>query len=92
MRTRREHIRARVSTLVARLMYYDRKEDSELPRGATESAVAAGEITTDEIVGHFAAELRAVEGMKPVAPAAAGCLPGECRCEARGLGCPHRQL
>ena len=65
---RREHIRARVSDLVSELMYYGRKEDEELPRGAIEAAVAAGEITTDEIVGLFAEELQAVKGMKPTTP------------------------
>lgn len=93
MKTRRERILDRVSDLVGELMYYRRKEDAELPRGAIEAAVAAGEVSTDEIVACFAKELRAVKGMAPrTPPPPDGCLPGECRCEARGTGCLHRQL
>jgi len=46
-----------VSDLAADLLYYDRKDDEELPRGAIEAAVARGEITVDEIVEHFRAQL-----------------------------------
>ena len=42
-----------------KLFYYDRKEDEELPVGAIEEAVAAGEITADEIIRHFARQVRA---------------------------------
>lgn len=34
-------------------MYYDRKEDAELPVGAIEESVKAGEITKAEIVAAF---------------------------------------
>jgi hypothetical protein len=39
-------------------MYYHRKEDEDLPRGAIEEAVEAGEITVDEMIEEFATELR----------------------------------
>jgi hypothetical protein len=58
MRTRRERILATVSDAVAHLLYYDRKEDAELPVGAIDDAVRSGEITVDEIVGKFASELK----------------------------------
>jgi hypothetical protein len=39
--------------MVGDLLYYNRKEDEDLPRGAIEAAVAAGEITKQEIVDAF---------------------------------------
>lgn len=51
--TRKEYILATVSDLVSDLMYYDRKEDEELPRGAIEEAIANYDITLDEIVEKF---------------------------------------
>ena len=51
--TRRETILNTVDDLVSDLMYYDRKEDEDLPRGAIEEALDAGEITLDEIVQQF---------------------------------------
>lgn len=58
MPTRREHIIARVSDLVANLLYYDRREDEELPRGGIEEAIEAGEITKAEIVAAFEERLK----------------------------------
>jgi len=52
-RTRREIILDTVSDLVGKLMYYDRKEDEDLPRGAIEEAIKEGEITVQEIVDYF---------------------------------------
>jgi hypothetical protein len=46
-----------VSDLVADFLYYGRKEDELLPRGVIEAAVTSGQITVDEIVEHFRAEL-----------------------------------
>lgn len=60
MKTRRETILGVVADLVGELMYYGRKECEALPYGAIESAVAAGEISVDEMITHFAAELRKV--------------------------------
>jgi len=57
MKTRREWIENTVKDLVADLLYYDRKEDEDLPRGAIEEAVSAGEITKAEIVELFSQQL-----------------------------------
>jgi len=53
MTERRKNIENTVEDLVSNFLYYDRKEDEDLPRGAIEEAVAAGEITVDEIVALF---------------------------------------
>jgi hypothetical protein len=53
MTTRRELIFAAAGDLASQFMYYDRKEDEDLPVDAIEDAVAAGEITLDEIAGAF---------------------------------------
>ena len=42
-----------VADLVSDFLYYDRKEDEDLPKGAIELAIENGEITVDEIVEHF---------------------------------------
>lgn len=42
-----------IGNLVADFMYYDRKEDDDLPRGAIEKALATGVLTIDEIVETF---------------------------------------
>lgn len=54
---RRKHILDEVSDVVGRFVYYDRKEDDELPRGSIEDAIKSGEITLDEIVEEFRKEL-----------------------------------
>ena len=46
-----------VIDVVADLMYYDRKEDDDLPRGAIETAIKDGVITVDDMVAKFRAEL-----------------------------------
>lgn len=56
--TRREKIIATVMDLAAHLSYYDRKEDHFLPMGEIEAAIAAGEITLDEIVEQFKVHLK----------------------------------
>jgi hypothetical protein len=53
MKTRRELILGHVEDLVSNFLYYDRKEDEDLPRGSIEEAVKVGEITVDEIVAEF---------------------------------------
>jgi hypothetical protein len=55
--TRREVIFGTIEDLVTDFLYYDRKEDEELPVGAIEEAVAAGEITAEEMTAKFAAVL-----------------------------------
>jgi len=39
------------------LAYYNRKEDEDLPRGEIQKAIKRGEITIEEIVSAFKAEL-----------------------------------
>lgn len=56
-RTRREHILAAAEDLISNFLYYDRKEDEDLPREAIEEAIAAGEVTVDELLAIFAAPL-----------------------------------
>lgn len=53
----RDTIIAYVKDSVADLMYYDRKEDEDLPMGAIEQAVKDGAITAGEIVAAFADSL-----------------------------------
>jgi hypothetical protein len=65
MRTRRQKIFDVVSDSVTDLLYYDRKEDDELGVGGIEEAVAAGEITADEIVGCFADGLKFLREKEP---------------------------
>lgn len=55
--TRREIIENTVKDLVADLLFYDRKEDEELPNEAIQAAIEAGEITENEIAATFAAAL-----------------------------------
>jgi len=42
-----------VDDLVSNFLYYDRKEDEELPRGAIQEAVESGIITAERIVRQF---------------------------------------
>ena len=46
-----------VGDLVSDFMYYDRKEDEDLPRGAIEKALTIGVLTVDEIVETFREEM-----------------------------------
>ena len=58
--TRRRLIEATIRDLVSDLLYHDRKAYQHLSRGAVEEAVAAGEITADEIVELFRKDLVSV--------------------------------
>jgi hypothetical protein len=53
----KEHILGLISDTISDLLYYDRKEDDDLPRGAIEAAIKRGDITVDEIVAKFKEEL-----------------------------------
>lgn len=53
MKTRKEIIQNTIIDMVSNLMYYDRKEDVNLPIGAIEEAIENGEITINEIVAQF---------------------------------------
>ena len=55
---RRERIKGTIEDVISDFLYYDRKEDEDLPRGAIDEAIAEGEVTTDEIITWFACELR----------------------------------
>jgi len=46
-----------ITDLVSNFLYYDRKEDEELPRGFIESAIESGSVTVDELVSKFKGEL-----------------------------------
>lgn len=56
---RRQHIEVAAKDLIGSFMYYDRKEDDDLPRGAIEEAIDAGDITIEEILWIFETGLRA---------------------------------
>jgi hypothetical protein len=62
VKTRRQCILDTTRDLVADFLHYNRKEDEELPRGAIEEAVKAGEITKAEIVSAFAEALGDLQG------------------------------
>lgn len=55
---RTDLIKDTVSDLASNLVWYDRKEDEELPRGEIEDAIRLGEITVDEIGAIFTECLR----------------------------------
>lgn len=52
-----EKIENTIIDLVSNFLYYDRKEDEELPVGAIEEAVRAGAVSVDEIVAKFRSEV-----------------------------------
>jgi len=52
-----EYIENTIEDLVSGFLYYDRKEDEELPRGAIQKAVKDGLITKEQIVKKFAESL-----------------------------------
>lgn len=54
-----------VDDLVADFLWYDRKEDEDLPRGAIESAIQEGSITIEEIADRFRAGLEEHLGEDP---------------------------
>lgn len=60
MSDRRQLIMDTANDLASKFVHDDRKEDEELPRGEIERAIAAGEITVDEIVTQFRTALTEV--------------------------------
>ncbi len=54
----KKYITNTILDLVSNFIYYDRKEDENLPRGAIEKAVENGVITVDEMIEIFALELK----------------------------------
>ena len=55
--TRRERITNILTDSIIDLLYYDRKEDEDLPKGGIEEAIAAGEITVEEMIAIWSTEL-----------------------------------
>jgi hypothetical protein len=55
---RKELILVTVDDLVGDLLFYDRKEDEDLPRGVIEEAIREGVVTIAEMVARFEAALR----------------------------------
>ena len=53
-----------ISDLITNFLYYNRKEDEDLPVGSIESMVIDGEITIEEILQAFEKELREALGIK----------------------------
>lgn len=53
----RSHILDTFADAISGILYYDRKEDSNLPVGAIEQAIADGVVTVDELVEKFRASL-----------------------------------
>ena len=53
----KQHILGVVSDLMADFLYYDRKEDEDLPRGAIQAAIKSGEITIADILAVVEKEL-----------------------------------
>lgn len=53
-----------ITDLVSNLLYYDRKEDEELPRGAIEEMISSKVVTVSDIVDKFRVEL--MKGLKGV--------------------------
>lgn len=55
----KDNILGAVEDLVSNFLYYDRKEDENLPLDAIDDAIKNGDITIDEIVNKFTEALRA---------------------------------
>jgi hypothetical protein len=53
----RDLILMTIDDMVADFIFYDRKEDEELPRDVLERAVRDGVVTVDEIVDRFKTKL-----------------------------------
>ena len=58
MSERKDVIITTIIDTVSDFTYYNRKGDDELPRGAIEYAIEAGEISVDEIVEEFEKAIR----------------------------------
>ena len=52
-----EEINNTIKDLVSDFLYYDRKEDEDLPRGAIQRAIKEGLITKEQIVKRFSESL-----------------------------------
>lgn len=52
-----EHLYNTIIDMVSNFLYYDRKEDEELPVGTIEEMIRSGETSVDEIVALFRSEM-----------------------------------
>ncbi len=57
-RKQKQQVFDTIDDLVARFLYYDRKEDEELPVDAIEELIASGELSIDELVKDVSDALR----------------------------------
>ena len=57
-RTMKDLIKDTIDDLVSCFLYYDRKEDQDLPLGEIEKAISEGIITIDEMVQVFSETLK----------------------------------
>lgn len=55
-----QHLKNTIDDMVSDLLYYDRQEDEDLPRGRIEEMIESGETSVNEIVARFRAELERV--------------------------------
>ena len=53
MKTPKQKVLDIISDAVSNLLYYNRKEDSEMPVGKINKLVKKGDITIDEMVAEF---------------------------------------
>lgn len=53
-----EQIELAIADLVIDLLFYDRKEDEDLPMNKIEELIASGELTADEMIKVFGDELK----------------------------------
>jgi hypothetical protein len=53
-----EYVLDTVTDLVSSFLYYDRKDDEELPRGRIDELLESGELTVQAMVERFAFDLR----------------------------------
>lgn len=54
----KKHILGLIEDSISDLMYYDRKDDEDCPRGEIEEAVELGKVTIEEMVAAFEKHLR----------------------------------
>jgi hypothetical protein len=54
----KQEVFATIDTLVSNFLYYDRKEDDDLPIGRIQRLVKEGVLTIDEMVDEFRDHLR----------------------------------
>lgn len=55
--SRKDILMATIDDTITRFLYYDRKEDEDLPLDAIQEMIESGEIELDEILGRFRTKL-----------------------------------